>query len=352
MYNSKDILIIGGGIAGAFLQRELSLYHKISVYWVDNNHFCSSSILAAGITNPITGKRITLNPKSELLIQKRKEWQQKDELFARYFVEKNVFRPFKSIDEVNSWTSRSAYMPVTLHYNNPEPKYIHAELGGIEIHDAGYMQVNEFLKEAKKQGNCINTKVNYQDLVVEKHQILWKKENIAFKHIVFCEGNQIIHNPFISYSPVIPTKGEILEIEVKEPICEQFMYSTGIYIVPKPNNKYFVGATYTPNSMDTSITEQGKSELLDKLNTFIKVPYRITGHWAGIRPTTSDREPFIGKHPEYENVWIFNGLGSKGVFYAPFLAECLSKSILYQETIPAEFTYRKTLKFQDNNFLQ
>lgn len=350
MYILKDILIVGAGIAGAFLQRELSLQSNIAIVWADNAHFRSASVLAAGITNPVTGKRATLITDTNILIQKRKEWQQKDELFARSFIEKNAFRPFKSIEEVNTWTVRSLNMPVTVHYTNPEPEYIHADLGGIEIHNAGYMQVNAFLQEAKKQGNCINTKITYQDLSIENNQIVWKKENTVFKHVVFCEGSQVNNNPFLSWLPVIPTKGEILEIELKKPLCESFIYSTGIYIVPKHNNRYFAGATYIPDNTDTTPTQEGKNELSEKLNAFLKIPYRITGHYAGIRPATLDRIPIIGKHPEYQNVWFFNGLGSKGVFYAPLLAEYLAKSILYHEPLPIAFSlFRKTLKFNINN---
>ncbi|MCS7028916.1 MAG: FAD-dependent oxidoreductase [Bacteroidia bacterium] len=341
---TKDILIIGGGIAGAFLQRELSRHKLMSLLWVDNNHFLSSSILAAGITNPIMGKRANLTQNAYTLIQKRKEWQQKDFLFARYFVEKNAFRPFKDINEVNEWSAKSLNMPVTVHYTNPEPKYIKAELGGIEIHHAGFMYVNEFLQETKKEGNCWHEKVEYSDLCIQKHQVVWKKHDIAFKYVVFCEGSQVIHNPYLQNLPIIPTKGEILEIEVAAPICETFMYSAGIYIVPKRNNRYFVGATYTPHSTDRTPTEQGKRELEAKLQSFLQVPYRITGHWAGTRPATSDRIPVIGSHPEYPNVYFFNGLGSKGVFYAPYLAECLTEHILYQKPLPSALSWRKSLR--------
>ncbi|MCS7075272.1 MAG: FAD-dependent oxidoreductase [Bacteroidia bacterium] len=344
----KDILIVGGGIAGAFLQRELSRYQKLSIVWVDNRHLFASSILAAGITNPIMGKRANLTQNALTLIQKRKEWQNKDPLFAKYFVEKNAFRPFKSIDEANQWSTKSLDVPVTIHYTNPEPKYIKAPIGGIEIHHAGFMQVNAFLQEAKQEGNCWHEKVEYSDLLIEKHQIIWRKHDIAFKYIVFCEGSQVVCNPYLCDLPVIPTKGEILEIEVNEPICTSFMYSTGIYIVPKTTQKYFVGATYVPNSTDRTPTEQGKKELIQKLDAFLQVPYRVTGHWAGIRPATSDRIPVIGRHPQHAQVYFFNGLGSKGVFYAPYLAECLAQNILQQVPIPNGLSWRKSLKPKQN----
>ena len=53
----------------------------------------------------------------------------------------------------------------------------------------------------------------------------------------------------------------------------------------------------------------------------IKVPYDITDHKAGVRPATKDRRPYLGVHPQQQNVFIFNGWGSKGVLLIPYFAE-------------------------------
>jgi len=37
--------------------------------------------------------------------------------------------------------------------------------------------------------------------------------------------------------------------------------------------------------------------------------------------------PVFGRHPEQENLAIFNGLGSKGVLYAPGAAERLASHL-------------------------
>ena len=48
---------------------------------------------------------------------------------------------------------------------------------------------------------------------------------------------------------------------------------------------------------------------------------------AGIRPTTKDRRPLVGSHPEYKNVFVVNGLGTRGVMMSPFVAEQLFNHI-------------------------
>jgi glycine/D-amino acid oxidase-like deaminating enzyme len=43
-----------------------------------------------------------------------------------------------------------------------------------------------------------------------------------------------------------------------------------------------------------------------------------------------DRKPIIGFHPEFNNIAVFGGLGTKGALWAPKLAD-LTKSLLLAE---------------------
>jgi glycine/D-amino acid oxidase-like deaminating enzyme len=64
----------------------------------------------------------------------------------------------------------------------------------------------------------------------------------------------------------------------------------------------------------------GKKILENKLNAILDVNFITIDHFAGIRPATKDRRPFIGTHPEFKNIGIFNGLGSKDVSIGPYFA--------------------------------
>ena len=52
----------------------------------------------------------------------------------------------------------------------------------------------------------------------------------------------------------------------------------------------------------------------------LSVPFEVIDHQAAIRPTVKDRRPFIGNHPKYPNLGIFNGFGTKGASLVPFWA--------------------------------
>ena len=56
----------------------------------------------------------------------------------------------------------------------------------------------------------------------------------------------------------------------------------------------------------------------------------------GIRPATKDRRPFVGFHPEYQKVVIFNGLGAKGVTLAPYFSGQLADALVHGTDIDHE----------------
>ncbi len=112
------------------------------------------------------------------------------------------------------------------------------------------------------------------------------------------------------------------------------------------------GSTYNWDDLTDIPTEQGKEEILQKLYKYIRVPVEVVAHIAGVRPTVADRRPLIGMHPLHKQLGIFNGMGSKGVMYAPLLAAQFSAHLsdptntIYPEADIQRFIkrYRKSLE--------
>ena len=138
--------------------------------------------------------------------------------------------------------------------------------------------------------------------------------------IIYCEGFNAINNPYFNYLPFSPVKGELLDIKIHE-INIQEIINQGAFVIPLGDDVYRLGATYSWHELDFIPTEQGRNELMGKYQKLMKPEMKIGSHRAGVRPATKDRRPFIGMHPEFENVGIFNGLGSKGVSLAPYFAK-------------------------------
>ena len=59
---------------------------------------------------------------------------------------------------------------------------------------------------------------------------------------------------------------------------------------------------------------------------------------SGIRPTSRDRRPVIGRNPKVTNMAILNGLGTKGTSLAPYSAALLVENILKDKEVPLELS--------------
>jgi len=75
--------------------------------------------------------------------------------------------------------------------------------------------------------------------------------------------------------------------------------------------------------------------------------YEIVAQRAGIRPAGRDKKPVLGKMREFENVYAFNGLGSKGVMQAPLLAQLLWSHVHEGLPLPSEVDIARFRKFMN-----
>jgi glycine/D-amino acid oxidase-like deaminating enzyme len=121
---------------------------------------------------------------------------------------------------------------------------------------------------------------------------------------------------------VRPLKGET--ILVRAPFEENIIVNRGVYIVPGlQQGEWRIGATYNFQDKAPGITAEAKTELEEKLNELMDIQYQCVSQEWGFRPTTPDRRPLLGRHPEQQALIIFNGFGTKGVSLAPYFSDVL-----------------------------
>jgi glycine/D-amino acid oxidase-like deaminating enzyme len=150
-------------------------------------------------------------------------------------------------------------------------------------------------------------------------------DGVSASRILFCDGIQSLQGRFFDWLPFQPVKGEIITIESAADFDK--IINRGVFLLPLGDGKYKVGATYDWNDTSNKITDSARKELNQKLDQLLKLKYTVVDQAAGIRPATKDRRPFIGIHPEFEQIGIFNGLGTKGVSLAPYFADRFSDSL-------------------------
>jgi len=84
------------------------------------------------------------------------------------------------------------------------------------------------------------------------------------------------------------------------------------------------------------VTALGRAEIIQKLEKIISCKYDIVEEKTGIRPTIKDRRPAIGSHQTYKNIYVFNGMGTKGISLSPYFSMHLLKHIFKHEALLSE----------------
>lgn len=345
-----DYIIVGAGLAGSsFATLALENNKKILVF---ENKSQPSSTVAGGMYNPVVLKRFTSiwKAKEQLDIVSGFYPKLEGQLGVKFDFPMALWRKLSSIEEQNNWSVASDKPNLNEFLN---PTFQNEVINGIdspygygEVLHSGYLDIKKFIESyqdfLRNSNLLVEETFNYNELIFKEDYVLYK--NSKAKHIIFAEGFGLHENPFFNDLPLDGTKGELLHIKCAKLNLDKIVKSN-IFILPIGNDIYKVGATYDWNDKTNEPTEEGKQELIEKLNDLISVDYEVVEHLAGVRPTVKDRRPLVGTHFEYKNIHILNGLGTRGVMLGPFLAkslfEYLEENIELDKEIDINRFYKK-----------
>lgn len=328
----KDFLIVGCGLAGISFAETAYTNHKTFTVVTDASQ--NSSLVAAGIYNPVILKRFSLPMDAKEHADYMKPFYKgiEQRLSIKFDVEMPVYRKFASVEEQNNWFE-AADKPVLEPFLSTQimhTKYEHlsSPFGFGRVMHTGYVDTNILTQGyhnwLKSNGNLLRETFTHADLIIRNDHIEYK--GFTARHIIFAEGFGLHANPLFSYLPLDGTKGELLLIKAPD-LKLDVAVNAGVFILPFGNDLYKVGATYEWYDKTAGPTEAGKLELIEKLNEVITCDYEVVEHLAGIRPTTKDRKSLIGTHHMHKNVHLLNGLGTRGVMLGPAMAKELFESI-------------------------
>lgn len=334
MNKEVEYLIVGQGLAGSMLAYFLEKKNKSFVI-IDEHKGETSSVKATGLINPITGRRFVKSWKiDELIPFAKKTYKELESKFSVDLIqETKVHRILQSIEQQNDWATKTNENRYKNYLRNTElihhsATIINNPLGCIEI-DPVYkvntpLLIAKFANYFESKQVVIRKKFNHNKLQVLENSIQY--EEISAKKVIFAEGHLAIKNPYFNYLPFLLSKGEVLVFEAKE-LSTDYIIGGSTNITPLGDNLFSVGATYAWDDISLSITEGKKQELIEKLDKIINCDYKIISQKAGVRPTVKDRRPLLGAHPDNSNLFIFNGMGTKGLSLSPYFANYFIEQI-------------------------
>ena len=321
-----DYIIVGQGLAGTALATALLKRNK-TIWIIDSDSQPSSSKVAAGLYNPITGRKMVKTWLADLLfpflIQFYKNLETR--IGQKFLHETRIYRPFISLEEQNEWMGKSASpeFKAFIHkvHTTSLNDHIHDPYGGIELTQSGYLNVSAFLGATREEFvriGCFSSEhFDFKALDLSDGPAYFK--GVRARKIIFCDGAMLTTNPHFNWLPLSPVKGEVLT--VKSEANFEVIANRGVFCVPLGNSVFRVGSNYDNKDHSWNTTEKARQEIEDRLKQLIRPDFETIHQKAGIRPATKDRRPYIGLHPINETIGVFNGLGTKGVSLAPYFGE-------------------------------
>jgi glycine/D-amino acid oxidase-like deaminating enzyme len=337
-----DALIIGQGICGTMLSWFLHKEGK-TVLVIDDDAENTSSKAAAGVINPVTGRRyVTSWMADELLDFAQLTYNE----FGNYLnvpllYAKSIIDFFPSPQMRNAFVDR---ISVNDTYLNPFPDqnlfnpFFNYDFGCGEIKPAFTVHLQLLLsawrKKLSEQNAIRKEKFTIENLVLKEEGIQYN--DITAQKIVFCDGIAAANNPWFSLLPFSSNKGEALIIQCED-LNKEHIFKRGMLLVPLPEKDLFwFGSNYQWEFEDASPSEKFYNSATETLKQWLKKPFTVVDHKAAIRPATVERRPFVGFHPQAPFVGILNGMGTKGTSLAPFFAHQLAQHIVYHFPIAPE----------------
>lgn len=352
---TSDILIIGGGIIGLSLARELHKKGERKIKILERGKAGQeSSFAAAGILAPNaeaekqddffqictdsknlypnfaeqlfaeTGVDIELDRSGTLYlafsesdaaeIRHRYDWQKNAGLAIERWSAEEVRKaePFVSPD-----VREALFFPDDWQVENRKllaalQKY--AELNDIEVSENA--EVKNLLIE---KGKVIGAETSDRKNLAEKLVLATGAWTSLIK-----SGENALLLPSIK-----PIRGQMLSFKTAKRLFSKVIYSPRGYLVPRLDGRTLIGATVEDAGFDKKVTTIGTNFLLETASEISPslANLEISDCWAGLRPFAADGLPILGAFPEIEKLHVATAHYRNGILLAPLTAKILADKI-------------------------
>lgn len=315
--------LIGQGLAGTILSMrldELGIPHQV----IDDPTASQSSRIAAGLANPILLKRLKWVRHAESYgpeaLPFYRQWEKT--LATRFAYPLQMWHLFRSVGEVNRWQEKSE-TPLLSPFLGPVQSpatagALNAPFGIGRLENLFWLDTGAFLRayRTKLQQENRLLAMPAQE-VLEKY--IWPVRPVN-EPLVLCNGHLARQVAPKLAAAFTPTRGEVLLLEAHE-LPPDVAVHARVFALPLGGQRYKLGASYAHDDLSDTPSPAGREWLEQQWHKMYAGSYRVLDHLAGVRPNVADRQPLLGAWGPGK--YIFNGLGSRGVLMAPYLARQL-----------------------------
>lgn len=135
--------------------------------------------------------------------------------------------------------------------------------------------------------------------------------------------------------PVQPVQGQMLLFKTPENWLPTMCMHKVMYLIPRQDGHVLCGSSMRQVGFDTSPSSEIRQDILQACIEMVPelADFPLVKQWAGLRPSSPDGIPYIGKIPKLQNAWANFGHFRNGLCMGPASSKLLAQLILEQTPI-------------------
>lgn len=359
MNSCSDFQIIGGGVNGLLLARELAAAGA-SVTLVERRiPGQEASWAGGGIVSPLypwryaasitalaswaqayypqlaealmaeTGIDVELNSAGLLMLdaddrRAALDWAQR---YQRRMSELNASEVSDKEPALASGFESGLWMPEVANIRNP--RLLQALLASLKTQSKVQIITNTEVVSWRQQGQAITE--------LQLLSAAGQQSRLQVSHLVVCAGawtGSLFGKAGIAID-IHPVKGQMLLYKFQHPPLTSIVLTKGRYLIPRRDGHVLAGSTLEYEEFDKTPSLEARQslslsaqQLLPELESMEPI-----GQWAGLRPGSDDGVPYLGRVPGWNNLSVNAGQFRNGLVLAPASARLMADLLLAREPI-------------------
>lgn len=135
--------------------------------------------------------------------------------------------------------------------------------------------------------------------------------------------------------PVQPVQGQMLLFKTPENWMPTMCMHKVMYLIPRQDGHVLCGSSMRQVGFNTSPSSEIRQDILQACIEMVPelADFPLVKQWAGLRPSSPDGIPYIGKIPKLHNAWANFGHFRNGLCMGPASGKLLAQLILKQMPI-------------------
>lgn len=302
-----DVVILGQGLAGTVLGCELERA-GVRFTIVDAGHALAATPVAAGIVNPVTGRRIVPTWRATALVPEARACFRRigEMLGVTLWHDLRVWRSYADDRERAAAHEKHARGELA-------PFVDEVGASGFWIRGAARVDVERLVGAARARWSAAG--------LLSEGRPAPAEASGGPATVIDCRGRFAAEDEAWAWVPWEFSHGEVLGVKV-EGLDPEVILNRRKWVAPVAPGFARVGATHEPGRRDGRPSAEGRAELVSHAMELLGAerPFEVAEHRAGVRVHVRDKRPVAGRHPNHPRLGLINALGGKGALWSPLLA--------------------------------